>query len=51
LSTLNDDWKKLLLKTQPILVGKGPEVLAGDLDDFRVVTDDRPYLEFPLFNR
>lgn len=51
LDSLNDDWKKMLLKSQPILLGKGAEVLAGDLDDFRVVTDDRPYLEFPLFNR
>ena len=51
LKTLGEDWKKVLRMSQPKLIGSGPSLLDGDLDDFRVVTDDRPYLEFPLFNR
>ncbi|MBE9529059.1 MAG: fused MFS/spermidine synthase [Proteobacteria bacterium] len=50
IENLDNDWLDILYATQPTLFGKGVS-LIGDLDNFKVVTDDRPYLEFPLFNK
>ena len=50
LDTLNEDWRRLLLSTQPVLIGMDSGVL-GDIKSLRVVTDDHPFLEFPLFDR
>ncbi len=44
---LDDGWKKLLLETQPILIGE-EIALVKFTKDVPVVTDDMPYLEFPL---
>jgi spermidine synthase len=43
-------FKNLLLKTQPIFIDKNKELLKV-IKDVPVVTDDRPYLEFPLMRR
>jgi spermidine synthase len=44
----NDRMKEILLETQPVFRGQGKELLK-DLESVQIVTDDRPYLEFPLF--
>jgi spermidine synthase len=50
IENINEYWLDILYRYQPVLIGKGPGLL-GDPDKYKVVTDDRPYLEFPLFNK
>jgi spermidine synthase len=42
--------RDILLQGTPVYIGSGASIL-GDAEGLPVVTDDRPYLEFPLFYR
>ena len=47
---LDEAWKELLLKTQPVLIADR-EKLIKFTEKTPLLTDDRPYLEFPLLKR
>jgi spermidine synthase len=47
---LDEGFKQILLMSQPVFRGEG-EGLLPDMESVHVVTDDRPYLEFPLFRQ
>lgn len=48
LDRLGERWKEILEASRPELIGNRSEIEAR-LGDVPVVTDDHPYLEFPLF--
>lgn len=48
--SVSDGWKEKLASTQPVYMGSGKDILKN-YESIPLVTDDRPHLEFPLFNK